>query len=188
MAGLPVCTMGQFMTAACISRGTEFSNGLTAKPVGGFVDENHAVSDKPFKGGRAVVGKGADQLPVVVSVIRKSIGLDHRPVRQVLEKQVRRVHDSVLFLNGRAAAQRNIAAARDRVTADIVLSLDQDHRGTGFPCDYGRGESSCSRTDHHDVRLAMPLGRRLLSSSRRRARGSETASGQSRSDPSAAQK
>ena len=146
------------------------------------------AESKPFKGGRAVVGKGADQLPVVVSVIRKSIGLDHRPVRQVLEKQVWRVHDSVLFLNGRAAAQRNIAAARDRVTADIGLSHDQDHRGTGFPRDYGRREPSCSRTDHHDVRLAMPLGRRLLSSSGRRARGNETASGQSRSDPSAAQK
>src|SRR5580704_6253548 len=102
------------------------------------------LRNKPFKGGRAVVGKGADQLPIVVSVIWKSIGLDHRPVCQVLEKQVRRVNDSVLFLSSRAAAQCNIAAARDRVTADIALSLDQDHRGTSFPRDYCRGKSGCS--------------------------------------------
>ena len=54
-----------------------------AKVVGGFLDKNHAVSDEPFEGWRAIVRKRANDFLVVVSVIGEAIGLNNRPVGKV---------------------------------------------------------------------------------------------------------
>ena len=112
------------MTAACISRGTELPTELPPQRVRRLVDEDHPMRDQPFVGGGAIVGEGADDLAVVVAVVGKAVRFDHRPIGQVAEQQVGRVLDAVLLLRAGAAAQRNVAAAGDRVAADILLRLD----------------------------------------------------------------
>ena len=85
-----------------------------------LVDEDHAMRDQPLIGGGAVVGEGADDLAIVVAVVGKAVGFDHRPIGEVAEQQVGRVLDPVLLLRAGAAAQRNVAAAGDRVAADVA--------------------------------------------------------------------
>ena len=75
------------------------------------VDDLHAVREQEFERRHAVVGEGADDLAVVVAVGRKAVGLDHRPVGQVLEEQIGRILDAVFLLVAGAAAERQIAAA-----------------------------------------------------------------------------
>ena len=125
---------------ACISRGTELPTEVPAERVGRLVDEDDAMRDEPFEGRRAVVGKGADDLAVVVAVIGKAVGLDHRPVGQVAEEQIRRIVDAVFLLRAGAAAERDIAAAGDGVAADVLFGLDQDDRRAGFARDDRRGK------------------------------------------------
>jgi len=66
-----VYAIGQSITAECISE------GVSAKCVGGFVDNNNAVGDQPFEGEGAVVGEGANDLAIVVPVIREAVRPDH---------------------------------------------------------------------------------------------------------------
>jgi hypothetical protein len=86
------------------------------------------VREQEFERRHAVVGKSADDLAVVIPVWREAIGFDHRPIGQILEKQIRRILDAVFFLVAGAAAQRQVAARRDGVTADMRLRLDNDDR------------------------------------------------------------
>ncbi len=136
-AGLPHRRIGRLAglhqsaspsTAQCISRGTELPTELPPTRVRRLVDEDDAVRHQPLEGGGAVVGEGADDLAVVVAVIRKAVRLDHRPVGQVAEQQVGRIRDAVFLLHAGAAAQRHVAAAGDGVAADIGFGLDQDDR------------------------------------------------------------
>src|SRR5438876_332450 len=76
-----------------------------------LVDHLHAVGEQPFKGGSAVVGEGADDLAVVVAVVRGAGGLHHRPVGEVAVDEVGRVLDAVFLLVAGAAAERQVAAA-----------------------------------------------------------------------------
>ena len=59
-AGSPVCTIGQCITAQCISRGTEFPTELPPMASGRLVDKDDAVGEQPFKGRSAVVRKRAN--------------------------------------------------------------------------------------------------------------------------------
>src|SRR4029077_11043754 len=62
-----------------------------------LIDKDHAMVDKPLDCCGAVIGKRADNLPVVISVIWKSIWLHNRPICWVAEDQTRRIFDSILF-------------------------------------------------------------------------------------------
>ena len=68
--------MGQFITAQCISRGTEF-DGIPAGGIRRLVDEDYAVINQPFECLRAIVGEGTDNLPIVKSVIRKAVRFNY---------------------------------------------------------------------------------------------------------------
>jgi hypothetical protein len=48
------------------------------------------------------------------------------------------------------------------VTANVLLSLDQDHRRAGLLRDNGRGKPRRSRPDHHNIGVTIPFGRRRL--------------------------
>ena len=133
------------------------SDGVSAKRIRRFVDKDNAVSDQPFEGGGTVVGEGANDFAIVVPVIREAVRPDHRPVRQIAEQKVRGILDPIFLLHAGPAAERNIAATDDGVTADILFSLDQDHRGSRLPRDNGGGKSGRARADHDDVGFAIPF-------------------------------
>ena len=59
--------------------------------VRGLVGEGDTMGHQPVVGRDVVVGEGADDLAVVVAIVRKSVGLHHRPVGEILEHQVGRV-------------------------------------------------------------------------------------------------
>ena len=87
------------------------------------VDDLDAMRQQEFERRHAVVGEGADDLAVVVAIGREAVGLDHRPVGQILEEQVGQILDAVFLLVAGAAAERQVAAAGDGVAADAVLAL-----------------------------------------------------------------
>ena len=122
------------------------------------VDDLDAVREQEFERRHAVIGERADDLAVVVAVGRKAVGLDHRPVGQVLEEQVRRILDAVFLLIAGAAAERQVAAAGDRVAAHMVLGFDHDHRRASLARNDGGRKSRRARPDHDDVGFAVPGG------------------------------
>ena len=138
------------------------------------VDEHDAVREQELDSGGAVVGKSADDLAVVVAIVREAVRLHHRPVGQVVEDEVGKILDAVLLLDAGAAAERQVAATDTGMAADMGLCLDDDHRRAGFlGNDRGR-ESAGARADDDDVGLPMPLDRPLL----RIRNGSSAACGQ----------
>ncbi|MND05930.1 hypothetical protein D3C83_270060 [compost metagenome] len=54
--------------------------GAARATVGSVVDERHAVREEELKRLRTVVGKRADDLSIVVTVVRVPVGLRDRPV------------------------------------------------------------------------------------------------------------
>ena len=72
----------------------------------------------------------------------------------------------MFLLHAGAAAERNVAAAGDRVAADVRLGLHQDDRCAGLARDDRRRQSGRAGADHDDVGLLPPFGGR-----RNRARG-----------------
>src|SRR6516165_7180329 len=50
------------------------------------VDDAYPVSEQEFERGHAVVGKGADDLAIVIAIRREAIVLDHGPIGQIAEK------------------------------------------------------------------------------------------------------
>ena len=167
-------------TAACISRGTELPTDVAAARVGRLVDEDDAMRDQEIEGGGAIVGKGADDLAVVVAVVGKAIGLDHRPIGEIAEDEIGRILDAVFLLRAGAAAERNVAAAADGVAADMLLRLDDDHRRAGLARDDRRREAHGAGADHHDVCLPAPSGRGMRGPGRGKAWRGETAGGHRR--------
>ena len=91
-------------------------------------------------GGAIASAKALMDLAVIVAVIGKAIGLDHRPIGQVA-KNSRWSPRCVLSLRDGTATQRNVAPAGDRVAAHLPLRLDYDHRRAGLPRHDGRRES-----------------------------------------------
>ena len=157
-----------------------------AQRIGRLVDEHDAMRHEEFIGRRAIVGECADHLAVVEAVIGKAVGLHDRPVGQVLEDEVRGILDAPFLLIAGAAAERDIAAAADRMATRVTLRLDEDHRRTGLPRDDRRGKPRRARADHDDVGLPMPAHGGLP---RLRFRlGDEAAGGQAGRHPGATQK
>jgi len=127
-----------------------------------LVDKLHAVLQQKFKGRSLVIGERVLHRAVVIAVVRLTAALHDAPVRQILEERFRIILDSVLLLEGGAAAKRHIAARRNRVAADIVVRIDHEDgktRVTGS--DRGR-ESGRAGTDHDDIRGVVPLLGKLL--------------------------
>ena len=121
------------------------------------VDNLDAVRQQKFECRHAVIGEGADDLAIVVAIGRKAVGLDHRPVGQIVEEQVGRIRDAVFLLVAGAAAERQVAARGDGVAADMRLRLDDDDRGAGFTRDDRGRHSGRARADDDNVGLAIPL-------------------------------
>ena len=122
VGGLPVCTCGQSPARQCICARHRIAVRAAGAAVRLLVDELDAVRDQKLEGLRAIVGKGADDLVVVIAIVRGAVGLHNRPVGQVLEHEVGLVVDAVLLLNAGAAAERDVGAAADRVAADVVCA------------------------------------------------------------------
>jgi len=129
--------------------------------VGNVLHELHAVLDQELEGLGAIVGEGADDFLVVVTIVRRAVGLNHRPVGQIPKHEVGRVIDAGLLLERRAAAKRNVCAAADCMTADIAIGIDDDDRGTRL-LGHDRGRDACrARADDHNVGFTVPARRRL---------------------------
>ena len=103
---------------------------MTALIVGRDRFELDAVADEKFIGRRTMIGKGAHDFAVVVAEIRRAIVLHHGPVGEIGEYRIGRIGDAVFLLRTGAAAERHIAAANDRMAADVVVSFDDDYRTT----------------------------------------------------------
>jgi hypothetical protein len=121
------------------------------------IDDLDAVGEQKFERRHAVVGKGANDLAIVVTVWREAVGLDHRPIGQVAEKQIGRIRDAVFLLVAGAAAERQIAAAGDGVAADMRLRLDHNNGSAGLAGDDCRRQAGGARADHHYIGLAIPV-------------------------------
>ena len=68
-----------------------------------------------------------------------------------LSTLVRRIRDPVLLLPTRPAAQRDASPAQHRVSANIVVRLDHDHRRPLIARHDGRRQARGSGSDNHNV-------------------------------------
>jgi hypothetical protein len=84
---------------------------------------------------------------------RRNLRLDNGPVGKIAKQQIRRIFDPVLSLHPCPAAERHVADARDRVTADILLGFDDDHRSACFAV-----QRWPQAGPWHRQRLRLPLG------------------------------
>jgi hypothetical protein len=145
-AGAPVWISGQSIGAQCSVRSTELP---TEEPPrrSGAVDEHDAVREQELDSGGAVVGKSADDLAIVVAIVREAVRLHHRPVGEILEDEVGRIFDAVFLLHAVAAPEGQVAATAAGMAADMRLCLDDDHRGAGLlGHDRGRQSGGSSRS------------------------------------------
>ena len=101
---------------------------VTALIVGRDRFELDAVAEEKFIGRRAMIGERAHHFAVVVTEIRPAVVLHHGPVGQIGEYRIGRIGDAVFLLRAGAAAERHIAAADDRMAADVIVSFDDDYR------------------------------------------------------------
>jgi hypothetical protein len=101
---------------------------LPGAAIGNVFHELHAVLDQELERRRAIVRERTDDLLVVVAIVRRAVRLHDRPVRQVLEHEIGRVVDAGLLLERRAATERDVRTRADRVTADVAVRIDDDHR------------------------------------------------------------
>lgn len=146
-----------------------------AAVVGRLIDELHAVGEQEFERGRFVVRECVLHGAVVVAIVGHAARFDDRPVGEVLEERVGVVLDPVLLLEGRAAAQGDVAARRDGVTADVIVGVDHQNRKTRVPrTDRGRKPDG-TRPDHDDVRFQIPLCGEFRRGSAARGQKSQTA-------------
>ena len=60
------------------------------------------------------------------------------------------------------AAQRHVAAADDRMSADIVVGFDDDHRSALIARLDRRGHTRRPGADYHDIRIKIPIIRSCL--------------------------
>ena len=109
--------------------------------VRGLVGEGDTMGHQPVVGRDVVVGEGADDLAVVVAIVRKSVGLHDRPVGEILEHQVGRVVNAMFLLRAGSAAKRHVAATDDCMAAEARLCLDHDDRCARFPRHDGGGNA-----------------------------------------------
>src|SRR5579871_132398 len=146
------------------------SGRARAAVVRGAVDEDHPMGHEPFERRRALIGEGADDLTVVVTVVREAVGLDDRPVSQIGKEQVRRIDDPVLLLHAGAAAQSDVAPADCRMAADVPVCLDHEHGCAAFSRRNGRREPCSPRADDYYVCFLIPAHARVYVSVRFRRR------------------
>ena len=119
-----------------------------------------AVRQQEIERSHALIAEGAHDFPVAETVIM--------PVGQIVEHAVRRILDAVFLLQTRAAAQSDVAAAFDGVSADVVVLVNHDDRGAQFGGGDGCGKSGGAGAHHHDVggEVPVPFGAGCLRLSR----------------------
>lgn len=122
--------------------------------------ERDAVLEQELVGSRFMIGERPLHPAIVVAVLRHAVGLDHRPVGQILEQDLRRIDDAVLLLGARAAAERHLAAVDDAVAADVVVGFDDDDRRAVIGGANGGGQTARAGTDDDDVGFEIPRGRK----------------------------
>jgi hypothetical protein len=115
------------------------------------------MRQQPVVGGDIVVSERTHNLAVVVAIVRKAVGLDNRPVGEILKQQVGRVFNAVLALRASAGPERDVAAADHGVAAGMRLGFHQDHGAAGFACHNRRRQARRTGADHDHIRLGMPL-------------------------------
>ena len=130
---------------------------LRTAPVGRPIHKNYATVQEKVVDQDVVVGESANDVAVVEAEVGGAVGLHQRPVGEVLEEDIRRIHYSRLFLGPRAAAQRDISGADDGVAPDVPVGLYQDYRRVVLHGCNGGGQPGSSGPDHHDVRFSIPL-------------------------------
>ena len=118
-----------------------------------------AVRQQKIQRGHTLVAEGSYNFPVAEPVVV--------PLCQVLKHAVRRILNAVLLLQTRAAAESDVAAAFDGVSANVVVLLHHNDGGPLFGGGNRRRKSGGARAYHDDVggEIPMPLhlrGLRLL--------------------------
>ncbi len=119
------------------------------RSAGRSIGELNAVRQQKIKCRHAFVAEGAHDFPVAEAVIV--------PIHQVLEHMVGRIFDAVFFLQARAAAKRDVAAAFDRVPANVVVLLDHDHGGALLGGGNRGGKSRGAGPDYDYVGDEIPV-------------------------------
>ena len=112
--------------------------------------ELDAVVQQEVERRRVLVGPHAHQISIAVSeleILRSGV---------VQVDLVGRVDDAELLLQACAAAERNPATAHHRVSADVVVLLDDEHRRALIARHDRRAEPGRSGADDDDVGGAIP--------------------------------
>ena len=118
-----------------------------------------AIGHEKFVRGGAMIGESPHDGAVIVAVIRPAVGLHDGPVGQIGKDEVRRILDAVFSLRARAAAQRDVAAAHDRMPADIVVGFDHDHGRPRIRGLNGGGQPRGAGANNHHIRFQVPARR-----------------------------
>ncbi len=122
-----------------------------------FIGKLDAVLEQKLERDGAVIGEGAHDRAIIVTEIGRAVGLDDRPIGEVGKYRVRRIGNIILLLRAGAAAKSHMAAADDRMAADIVVRLDDDHRRPIVDRLDRCGDPRRARTDYDNVRLEIPV-------------------------------
>ena len=130
----PVCICGPVHRCGVVLSGCGVARGTGAKIVRSFFHENHAMRHQELEGRGAVVGKGTDNFLIVVAIVWKPVRLDDGPVGQIGEQQVWRIDNAVFLLNAGTASKRHVAAAQNRVAADVEVGFHHDDRSPALAC------------------------------------------------------
>ncbi len=83
------------------------------------------MRDEPLERRSTMVGVRADDLAVVVAIVREAVRLNDGPIGEIAKHDVGGVLDAVFPLRAVAATERQVAAATDRVPAKVVLRFEQ---------------------------------------------------------------
>ena len=132
-------------------------NGMCTAVVGRLIHKRHAVGKQEFERRGHIKSERVLHSTVVIAIVRHAARLNDRPVCQILKNQFRRIFNTVLFLERSASAQRHIAARRNGMTADIVISVNNKHRKTCITCADCSGKSYSPRPDDYNVGFVIPF-------------------------------
>src|SRR5207249_4428690 len=118
---------------------------------GFFIDELDAIFDEEFERGDVLVGPHPDKIPITIPDLAVLV------IRVVQINLIRRIDDPVFFLETCPAAQWDSSAAQHRVSANIMIGIDEDYGGAPIARHDRCGQTRGSRSDNDHIRCSVPL-------------------------------
>jgi hypothetical protein len=101
-------------------------------------------------------GQGPLNASIVETVFRHAVGLDDRPVGEILEQDLGRIDDAMFLLCAGPAAKRHLSPIDDPVATDVVVGLDDNHRGAVIGGANRGWEAAGTGAEHDDIGLEVP--------------------------------